>query len=89
MRLIDTDELKYSNGLEECPTGQYVTIADIRNAKTIDAVRVVRCKDCKHCDITEVFDAKTAKSRQELFCMRYGMDIPGDWYCADGERMSE
>ena len=61
---------------------------EVENAPTADVVDVVRCKDCKHCDMTEIFDAKTAKRRQQLFCMlfRYGTDIPGDWFCADGER---
>ena len=67
-----------------------LTMAKIAlKASIVDAVPVVRCKDCKYCDMTEIFDAKTAKRRQQLFCMRYGMDISGDWFCADGEKVSE
>lgn len=96
MRLIDADALKHhyswwgtevGDGTSKYEREVFDSIVDAQ--PTIEAVPVIRCKDCKHCDITEVFDAKTAKSRQELFCMRYGMDIPGDWYCADGEKVTE
>ena len=43
-----------------------------------DFVNVVRCKDCKRCD--------TDTAHHKYFCMRYGMDIPGNWFCADGEK---
>lgn len=49
MRLIDSTQLILS-----ASNDKFVTIAEIINAPTIDAVPVVRCKDCKnairHCD---------------------------------------
>lgn len=57
MRLIDADALKEiaHEMIEEDPeafNGGYsydaVTVGEIDDAPTIDAVPVVRCKDCKH-----------------------------------------
>lgn len=53
-----------------------------------DVVNVVRCKDCKHahmtyggeckyCDIITMLDAEGDP------CAMY---LPGDWFCAAGER---
>ena len=51
----------------------------IKNAPTVDAVEVVRCKDCKH-------------SWEDIggLCCSHGacvdLTVPGDFYCAYGER---
>lgn len=50
----------------------------LKSTPTVDAVPVVRCKDCKRCDIDT--------THHKYFCMRYGLDIPGNWYCADGDK---
>ena len=47
-----------------------VLASDIKNAPTVDAVKVVRCKDCKY--------FKTRLCENE--------DNYDDWFCADGER---
>ena len=46
MRLIDADALREkAREMDLCAA---VTVWDIDDAPTIDAVEVVRCKDCKH-----------------------------------------
>ena len=39
-RLIDADKLIYSDGREYLPTGEYITILDIENAPTVDAIPI-------------------------------------------------
>lgn len=50
-RLIDADELKKSAYRESGAASiadMVVTVHDIDDAPTIEAVPVIRCKDCKH-----------------------------------------
>ena len=51
MRLIDADAIKANYIITSTTTNSlchlYVSIEDISNAPTVDAVEVVRCKDCK------------------------------------------
>lgn len=47
---------------------------------------IVRCKDCKYAILTYSGECKYCKKRIDD---NGGMDqlyLPGDWYCADGER---
>ena len=53
---------------------------------TVDAIPVVHCKDCKYAILTYSGECKYCKKRMDD---DGGMDqlyLPGDWYCADGER---
>ena len=62
----------YRNGLQ-------VAIHELNELPTIDAVPVVRCKDCRWWDTGD-------DKYHYCFChitLRY---VPGDLYCADGER---
>ena len=52
-RLIDADEVKkcsyvieYKDEWHMTQYGEFVELADIETAPTVDAVEVVRCKDC-------------------------------------------
>jgi len=46
---------------------------------------IVRCKNCEYFSETEIADAVTAEVRIQPFCMKHGMDIHDDWFCADGK----
>ena len=56
-----------------------VVISDIKGMKAADVATVVRCKDCKH-------------SWEDIggLCCSHGvcvdLTVPGDFYCAYGER---
>ena len=92
-RLIDADEaIDYVNALitvhryyhprsttENFPISE--VIARINEVPTVDAVPVVRCRDCKH-------------KRMVMKSGCLGCDIqcclhPYDWYCPDGEKVTE
>ena len=64
-------------------------IDEIKDIPAVDAVPVVRCRDCKYahmtyggevkyCDIISMPDGKGDYG--------YALYLPGDWFCADGER---
>lgn len=81
MRLIDADELKEYACLVEgicyyggCPQYTAVSVDVIDQTQTIDAVPVVRCGNCKWYD--SAFYA----------CLKYGICVDHDFFCADGER---
>ena len=79
MRLIDADELKkcayLESGVSEC-ADMVVSVRDIDDAPTIDAVEVVRCKDCRH--------------RGEPICPMDDFiaseELQDDWFCNSGIR---
>lgn len=112
-RYIDADELKkcaahaqiYTKHLNDDGSVTYemhvtdaVTVKDIENAPTVDAVEVVRCKDCVHAG---AFPNKYAERRFEgcmnCFLCRgddgYGIAnvsvVYPDDYCSDGVRREE
>ena len=76
MRMIDADELENQFGVSD---EDLLALDEIRHAPTVDAVAVTRCKDCKHSweDISGL-------------CCSHGvcvdLTVPGDFYCAYGER---
>ena len=76
MRLIDANALlRHKRKMSGADFGgefwdEAVLASDIKNAPTVDAVKVVRCKDCKY--------FKTRLCENE--------DNYDDWFCADGER---
>lgn len=43
----------------------------------LDYQLLVRCKDCKWHEQSEIFDS---------YCNNLCIEIPKDWFCADGER---
>lgn len=57
--------------------------------KTSECVNVVRCKDCRYAHLTYDGDCKYCDMRkdQDGFCEE--LYLPGDYYCADGERREE
>ena len=44
-----------------------------------DVVEVVRCKDCKYLQKNDLFGNRWCKGEQRT----------GDWFCADGEKVTE
>ena len=87
MRLIDADGVKkcaahaqiYTKHLNDDGSVTYemhvtdaVTVKDIENAPTVDAVEVVRCKDC-----TSLYDG---------WCIDYGIHMDDNEFCSGGER---
>ena len=51
----------------------------------VDLVEVVRCKDCKHCSIDYYSDG----NEPTCACLLEDMGTNKDFYCANGERVSE
>ena len=82
MRLIDADALKeYATG--GVTSVGLLTLAEIDNAPTIDAVPVVRCKDCKHTDTDGCKDPA-------IYCKVWDRwEMPEDGFCSYGERRSD
>lgn len=90
MRLIDANVL-----LEQMKARQWYVgrasdaVCLVEDAPTVDAVPVVRCKECKY----------AIESRQHgeypFCCTHYEgpidqyCDLKADWFCADGEKVSE
>lgn len=80
MRLIDADALKhYATG--GVTSVGLLTLAEIDNAPTIDAVPVVRCKDCKHVD-------KVGNARWCGLWRGYN-GMGDDGFCNYGERRND
>jgi hypothetical protein len=78
MRLIDADALKeYATG--GVTSVGLLTLAEIDNAPTIDAVPVVRCKDCKY--------KFSANGHNKDGCPLDGVGLMhDDDFCSCGER---
>lgn len=69
----------------ECGTECYeevVTVHDIYEAPTIDAVEVVRCKECK-------FAEQTIWSSGEMYCLVWKMNPRPNGYCYLGVKMDD
>ena len=96
-RLIDADELigglenlcdvvcQYSKKQREvmcgaCPLGSAFDVVD--DFPTVDAVPVVRCKDCKHRDPED-------KKCDSGHFIQWQLPRDDDWFCADGEKVTE
>ena len=86
-RLIDADALKDEVmkiwSYIQCVTGDDVmdaVMTDIKNATTVDAVRVVRCVDCKH------RDAENGLCKGRGWPMQL---VPDDGFCDKGERSED
>ena len=76
-RLIDADELRQIAQYED------ITLKDLDNAPTIDAVEVVRCKECEYWQ-----DNNNGYPHEEC---RWGKDETpdSDDYCSYGERRED
>jgi hypothetical protein len=73
------DVITYPDREMDSPQFGYYTDtiqAVLNQTKKVDAVEVVRCKDCKFPMKNDMCD--------EYWCN--GSRVPGNWYCADGER---
>ena len=82
MRLIDADALKeYATG--GVTSVGLLTLAEIDNAPTIDAVPVVRCSECKH------NNPSRAIGDSNMWCDYWGVDPDPDDFCSLGERRSD
>lgn len=82
-RYIDADALPISVAWIEQGSKQehcaFVFERDIKDAPTVDAVKVVRCKDCVHWEQNEQND--------DGICRRLHRRTTPGWYCADGEAL--
>lgn len=98
MRLIDADELIEiaHEMIQEDPdafNGGYsydaVTVEEINEAPTVEAVPVVRCKDCKHSDLPAVLTRKYGKAGTLTCHNRYGScnnrNVNENDFCSAGE----
>jgi hypothetical protein len=90
MRLIDADALKadYMHGTTttNTPVILFVSMEQINNAPTINAVSVVCCKDCVH---FRRFAEKEFESATDGYCCYNDSPMYYEDYCSDGERRSE
>ena len=84
-RYIDADALKehievitYEGMWHTSETDEFVSVENIENAPTIDAVSVVRCKECKHWRNTDAEKIPTAS----IVCG----NMHADDFCSYGER---
>ena len=78
-RLIDANDLKQKavpHYFDNCCYA--VSVKDIDDAPTVDAVEVVRCKDCKH---------RYTAASGVIFCTQHlTMSANDDDFCSYGER---
>lgn len=98
-RYIDAEKLKESvEGLQDCYNGYSDTydksciIGLIDEEPTADVVPVVRCKDCRYYEIYELKSDGTDDRRyRPSVCVKekYAEYKKPDWFCADGEKVTE
>lgn len=56
----------------------------------MDIVPVVRCKDCKYAYMTDDGYCNWCDIMADLLGLDYDdIHLPGDWFCADGEKVTE
>lgn len=56
---------------------------------TADVVPVVRCKDCKYAYMTDDGYCNWCDIMADLGLEYDAIHLPGDWFCADGEKVKE
>ena len=56
---------------------QSIVAVKQRTLEKVEFVPVVRCKDCKWYDF------------KKEYCLMYGYEPDGSWFCADGERKDD
>ena len=88
MRLIDADALKHhyswwgtevGDGTSKYEREVFDSIVDAQ--PTIEAVFVIMCKDCK--------ESQTYPDKPFVVCHKHQSFNRPDWFCADGEKVSE
>lgn len=84
-RLIGADELLDKAWDAENGLGweKVVSIKDVMDAPTIDAVEVVRCKDCRY----RYVDGENV--RYNVCELNHNKVQSDEWFCADGERRED
>lgn len=88
LELYKTDDLPRPKS-KYVTTGYVVSVENVRQnilaQPAADVVEVVRCKDCKHCSIDYYPDGN-----EPLYvCLLEDRGTDKDFYCANGERVSE
>ena len=59
-------------------------------AVTVYEDELILCKDCRWYTINELKKDGTDDRRYKpSYCLRHGMHMDEDWFCADGERGEE
>lgn len=92
MRLIDADALlqqiaEDSRGNEGWYGDTWEFINTIKDAPTVDAVRVVRCKDCRY--FGEMY-SRTPEGNEWHYCgIAIVSGVLADDYCSYGERRND
>lgn len=87
-RLIDADDIKYQLLKPNTnPTLWCVSKDAVDLMPTVDAVPVVRCRDCKHGKPYRTY--YNGCNGIGYRCERYDGYFDSDWFCADGEKVSE
>lgn len=82
MRLIDADEIPYTD-LSEGRGFCWVTFMDwIKKMPTVDAVEIVRCKDCLHNHTKSWNQGK----RDKPSCNFTDLTRSNEFYCGFGEK---
>lgn len=64
-------------------------VSTLIHLSAVDAVPVVRCRDCKYAHMTyggEVKYCDKISMPDDEGDYGYALYLPGDWFCADGER---
>ena len=85
MRLINADDIKYTDMLTPMGNGNYehvgiVTEPEIEAMPAVDAVPVIRCKDCK-------FRYTDGDNVTANYCkLNHNRVMADDWFCADARR---
>jgi len=93
-RYIDADEFRMDLLLGRTEETLYLSnmhkqmiINLLDKRKTADVVPVVRCKDCFYGKpYNEVWNKP---QKDAIWCKRYEDTKEDDWFCADGEKVSE
>ena len=66
-----------------------MVLKDLEEQPTIDVVPVVRCRNCKYAHMTNDGYCKWCDKMSELGLEDDDIYLPGNWFCADGEKMTE
>lgn len=62
----------------------------LENLPTADVISVVRCKDCKYAYMTDDGYCNWCDIMADLLGLEYDdIHLPGDWFCADGKKVTE
>ncbi len=94
MRLVDADKLFKVIAEQETWNVPDFVYESIKNAPTVDAVKVVRCRDCKWWDEDDNdFYGYCMAMKHGYMSANWEIGIyrkyKGDFYCADGERRED